>query len=132
MPSQIDPTVPVSGTPTTASVRANFQTAADEISALQNAMSNLSPFAALWVSSAGTTIIPADTGRVYVTIDALVTLVLPPNDCLVLDRSGTRVNPITVTVTAPGTINGLSNYNMVTAWQVEQFFYDGTGNYAIG
>lgn len=35
MVSQIDPTVPVFGTPTTASVRANFLTAANEISALQ-------------------------------------------------------------------------------------------------
>jgi hypothetical protein len=37
MTSAIDPTVPVEGTPTTASVRANFQTAHDEITALQNA-----------------------------------------------------------------------------------------------
>ncbi len=37
MTSAIDPTVPVTGTPTTASVRANFQTAHDEISALQAA-----------------------------------------------------------------------------------------------
>ena len=35
MTSQIDPTLPVTGTPTTASVRGNFQTAHDEISALQ-------------------------------------------------------------------------------------------------
>jgi Chaperone of endosialidase len=35
MTSQIDPTAPVYGTPTTASVRANFQTAHNEISALQ-------------------------------------------------------------------------------------------------
>lgn len=35
MTSQIDPTLPVYGTPTTASVRANFQTAHDEITALQ-------------------------------------------------------------------------------------------------
>lgn len=37
MTSQIDPTVPVEGTPTTASVRAQFQTARDEITALQAA-----------------------------------------------------------------------------------------------
>ena len=37
MTSQIDPTLPVTGTPTTASVRANFQTAHDEITALQAA-----------------------------------------------------------------------------------------------
>lgn len=36
MTSQIDPTAPVQGTPTTASVRANFQTAHDEITALQS------------------------------------------------------------------------------------------------
>jgi hypothetical protein len=35
MTSQIDPTLPIAGTPTTASVRANFQTAHDEITALQ-------------------------------------------------------------------------------------------------
>jgi hypothetical protein len=43
MTSNIDPTVPVSGQPTTASVRQNFQTAATEITALQNA-TNGSPF----------------------------------------------------------------------------------------
>ena len=37
MTSAIDPTVPVYKTPTTASVRQNFQTAHDEITALQNA-----------------------------------------------------------------------------------------------
>jgi hypothetical protein len=37
MTSQIDPTLPVTGTPTTASVRANFQTAHDEITAIQDA-----------------------------------------------------------------------------------------------
>jgi hypothetical protein len=36
MTSQIDATLPVEGTPTTASVRANFQTAKDEITTLQN------------------------------------------------------------------------------------------------
>jgi Chaperone of endosialidase len=43
MTSQIDPTVPVQGTPTTASVRSNFQIAKDEISALQVA-TNGAPF----------------------------------------------------------------------------------------
>lgn len=38
MTSAIDPSVPVTGTPTTASVRANFQHAYDEIIALQNAI----------------------------------------------------------------------------------------------
>ena len=38
MTSQIDPTVPIYGDPTTASVRNNFQTAADEITALQEAL----------------------------------------------------------------------------------------------
>jgi Chaperone of endosialidase len=36
MPSAIDPTIPVAGNPTTASVRANFTTAKQEIEALQN------------------------------------------------------------------------------------------------
>jgi hypothetical protein len=35
MTSNIDPTKPVAGNPSTADVRANFQTAANEISALQ-------------------------------------------------------------------------------------------------
>ena len=38
MTSQIDPTLPVTGTPTTASVRGNFQTAHDEITALQSSV----------------------------------------------------------------------------------------------
>ncbi len=41
MTSQIDPTLPVTGTPTTASVRGNFQTAHDEITALQAAMTDI-------------------------------------------------------------------------------------------
>jgi hypothetical protein len=40
MTSQIDPTVPIYGDPTTASVRQNFQTAADEITALQAALTS--------------------------------------------------------------------------------------------
>jgi hypothetical protein len=36
MASNIDPTKPVAGTPTTSSVRANFQAAKDEIEALQS------------------------------------------------------------------------------------------------
>jgi hypothetical protein len=43
MPSQIDPTVPVTGNPTTASVRSNFQVAHDEITALQ-AATNQAPY----------------------------------------------------------------------------------------
>jgi hypothetical protein len=43
MTSQIDPTVPVAGNPTTASVRANFLTAQGEITALQN-KTNAAPF----------------------------------------------------------------------------------------
>lgn len=41
MTSQIDPTQPVEGTPTTASVRQNFQTAHDEITALQTSVGEL-------------------------------------------------------------------------------------------
>ena len=60
MTSQIDVTIPVTGNPTTASVRANFQTAADEISALQIA-ANGAPFLPL----AGGTV----TGSLYLTQD---------------------------------------------------------------
>jgi hypothetical protein len=60
MPSQIDVTIPVTGNPTTASVRANFQTAADEISALQIATEG-NPFLPL---TGGTV-----TGSLYLTQD---------------------------------------------------------------
>lgn len=43
MTSNIDPTVPVTGTPTTASVRANFATAGNEITALQATVAGLLP-----------------------------------------------------------------------------------------
>lgn len=60
MPSQIDPTFPVTGTPTTESVRANFATAQAEISALMLA-TNGSPFLPL----AGGTV----SGALYMTQD---------------------------------------------------------------
>jgi hypothetical protein len=46
MTSNIDPTIPVEGSPTTASVRANFAEAAAEITALQQATNN-APFLSL-------------------------------------------------------------------------------------
>ena len=60
MTSNIDPTVPVTGDPTTASVRGNFQVAHDEITALQIATSG-APF----VPVAGTTM----TGPLYLSQD---------------------------------------------------------------
>jgi hypothetical protein len=43
MTSQIDPTVPVFGTPTTASIRNNFLIARDEISAIQIQLGQVAP-----------------------------------------------------------------------------------------
>jgi hypothetical protein len=60
MTSQIDPTVPVAGTPTTASVRANFLVAQAEITALQNVTAD-APFLPL----AGGTL----TGALYLAGD---------------------------------------------------------------
>jgi len=82
MTSQIDPTAPVYGTPTTASVRANFQTAHDEISALQSAIppaSNVPPLingsatpgsATAWAR--GDHVHPTDTTRLAVSAASTV------------------------------------------------------------
>lgn len=123
MPSMIDPTLPVYGNPTTDSVRSNFQIAADEITALQAAV--LAP--PLTVSAGPAAVIPDQTYRVCVTTTDAVTLTLPHNDCLVLDRTGNRTNPILVAAPASATINGLPQYAMVNAWQAVNFLYDGAG-----
>jgi len=128
MTSHINPAMPVAGTPTTQSVRDNFATAASEISALQVAVG--APPPSSLISTGGATTIAAGVGRAYVATSAAVTLILPPNDCVVADRTGSRSNPITVTPPAGGSINGQSSYVLVNPWQVASFFWDGTG-YAV-
>jgi hypothetical protein len=55
MPSAINETVPVAGTPTTASVRSNFLTAKNEITALQSAIPPGANTMAVGISAGGLT-----------------------------------------------------------------------------
>lgn len=127
MPSMIDPTLPVYGNPTTESVRQNFQIAADEITALQSAI-----FGTPLMISAGPAAVIADgVYRVCVTTTDAITLTLPLNDCLVLDRTGNRTNPISVMPPAGMTINGLAQFAIVNPWQSVNFIYDGAGSFAV-
>jgi hypothetical protein len=78
----------------------------------------------------GSLVIPAATARVYVTASA-VTLTLPGNDVLIMDRSGNAATfPITVNAPAGHTINRNPSYIMIGAWASAQFVYDGA-NYGV-
>jgi hypothetical protein len=70
--------------------------------------------------------VPAGADRVYVNIAAPVTLTLPANDCLVIDRSGhADINPITCNAPAGTTINGNPGYVIATSWGSAWFVFDG-------
>lgn len=127
MASQIDPTLPVLGAPQTKSVRNNFAIAATEISALQAA----TPVLTLWIDAPGVTVIPDGTGKVFVNVEAPVTLTLPLNDVSVMDRGpNAGTYPITCNAPAGMTINGNSSFVMIGNWASARFYFDGT-NYAL-
>lgn len=128
MASQIDPSLPVAGTPTTQSVRSNFAIAAAEIGTLQTQIL-ASP---ITINAGPAAIIPDGTARVYVTTTAALTLTLPHNDCLVMDRSGNRTNPITVAPPAGATINGAAQFAIVNSWQHVMFLWDGAAFGVLG
>lgn len=123
MPSAIDPSMPIFGSPTTESVRANFATAQSEISALQTAVA----CPAITLISPGNVTIPPGTARVYVAAPGgPVTLTLPANDCLVADRgpfAGTY--PITCAAPLGTTINGNPDLVIFEDWGAASFFWDG-------
>ena len=84
------------------------------------------PVAPLTVNTAGTTAVPAGCARVFVTAMAPVTLELPPNDCLVMDR-GPQAGTSPITCMPPvGSINGQPYYALVGDWDSAQFIWDGT------
>jgi hypothetical protein len=129
MPSMIDPTLPVAGSPETATVRGNFQIAHDEITALQEAATPAPP---LWVTTGGSFPIPDGTTRVFVNAAGFAILTLPHNDCLVMDRGGQAGNyPISIVPPSGATINGLVGFSLVNAWDGMRFVYDGT-NFGFG
>lgn len=74
MTSAIDPTKPVSGTPTTASVRANFAAAAEEISAIQAVVAGATRVRTVQLDIASNIIIandaelafPVDANSIYI------------------------------------------------------------------
>jgi hypothetical protein len=128
MPSQIDLTMPVTGAPTTLSVRTNFATAAAEISALQAALA-LAPY---WITAGGSFTIPDGTARAFVNASAPVTLTLPHNDVIVADRGGFAGSyPIAIVPPAGCTINGQPGFALVNNWDTARFIYDGT-NFGFG
>lgn len=128
MTSLIDPSVPVEGVPTTQSVRSNFAIAAAEITALQDQVLATS----VTITTGPAAEIAAGTGRVYVTTTDFVTITLPPNDCLVVDRSGNRSNPIMVAAPAGASINGMAQYALVNPWQPAMFLWDGAAFGVLG
>lgn len=90
------------------------------------------PPAALWVGSGGMTALMPGIGRAFVNVAALVTLILPRNDCMVMDRgphAGTY--PITVAPPSGATINGNPSFVLVSDWQTARFSYDGV-NFGVG
>jgi hypothetical protein len=82
------------------------------------------------VTSGGAVTVPAGTGRVFVSSTTAVTLTLPANDCLVMDRLG-NAGAVPITVNPPsGTINGNPGYVIANNWGSALFVFDGT-NYGV-
>jgi hypothetical protein len=86
----------------------------------------------VWVTTGGIVPVGAGIGRVYVKAGAPVTLILPPNDVVVMDR-GPQAGTFTITCQPPAgaTINGNPGYAIIDDWDAAQFFYDGA-NYGMG
>jgi hypothetical protein len=90
------------------------------------------PPPAVSIGAGGTTNVSPGIGRAFVNAAAPVTLVLPPNDLLVMDRGGSAgLYPITCNAPAGATINGNPSFVLVNNWASVRFIYDGT-NFGIG
>src|SRR5215475_3354196 len=106
MVSQIDPTVPIFGTPTTASVRQNFLIAKDEISALQNKSPERAPV--ITVIGSGPIVLPANADVLILVAISPVNLTLPNGNVVdqrvtIKDSSGQAgTNHITVSAVIDG------------------------------
>lgn len=85
------------------------------------------PPVSMTVSTATPVTVPNGTSRVYVTTSAAVSITLPRNDCLIIDRTGNRANAITVIAPSTTLINGVANYTLVNSWQASMFIWDGSG-----
>ena len=90
------------------------------------------PPVTLTISAGGTTAVAAGTTRVYVEAGALVTVILPGNDCLVADRAPQAANyPITIQAPGTATINGNLSFVLVNNWAIARFIFDGS-NFGVG
>jgi len=125
MTSQIDPTLPIFGTPTTASVRQNFKIAHDEITALQGMIGTIGGaggFAPpLTVVGTGTITLPTDANYfVFVnnTTAAPVTVGLPNGNVvgqqLIIKDVAGNAGTYTITVSASAGIDGMPNYPLMS------------------
>jgi hypothetical protein len=90
------------------------------------------PPPAVTITAGGTANVLPGVGRVFVNAGAAVTVVLPNNDCLVMDR-GPQAGSFPITVQAPAgtTIDGNPSYVLVTNWASARFVYDGA-NFGVG
>jgi|SRR5215469_4030728 len=125
MTSEIDPTVPIFGAPTTASIRQNFLIAKNEITALQGLIgSGGSGFGPpIVVTGSGTIVLPT-TQNYFVFVNntsgAPVTITIPAGGLfgqqLIIKDSGGNAGTfnITIDVTSPVTIDGNPNYLLMS------------------
>jgi hypothetical protein len=87
---------------------------------------------AMSIGAGGTVYVPPGFARVFVNAGAAVTVVLPNNDCLVMDRGPQAGSfPITVQPPAGATISGNPSYVLVGNWASARFVYDGS-NFGVG
>jgi hypothetical protein len=135
--SQIDPTIPIFGAPTTASVRNNFLIARNEITALQTILGGTSSGRAspINVGGSGTLALPLEADViVYVNnlTGAGITITLPSGNVadqrvIIKDVAGNAATyNITVNTTVGSGIDGLPTYTLVSNFMSVDFDWTGS------
>lgn|SRR5215471_4632233 len=120
MTSMIDPTVPLFGTPTTASVRQNFIIAKREIEALQGAVAGVRP-PPITFNAGGNIALPSIGDQfifVFNTTGTPITLFLPNGSVvgqvvIIKDTAG-NAGTYQISINAVGTIDAINPYLLVS------------------
>jgi hypothetical protein len=123
MTSAIDATKPITGAPTTASVRANFATAKQEITDLQEAVANMGPGGAGGLAQQVT----YASAAVWTTATSL-----PADDTIPQNTEGGEFGTVTITPTAADSILEIESLLCIspnaTAAVTAALFQDTTAN----
>jgi hypothetical protein len=122
MTSLIDPTVPIFGAPTTASIRNNFLIAKNEIEALQGLIPGGGVFGPPINMSGGGTIVLPSASNFFVFVHNLssvpITVAIPPGlavgQQVIIKDTGGNAGIYSITISASSTIDGNSTYSLVS------------------